>query len=117
MKKLGIVLCAVLLSSAAFSQVETVKKEEVKAVQKEVKIEREVKVTEENGVKTVEVTEILPGGEVKHEVFTGPAADKKLAELEKEEIKTNARGERAKVEKKVIVREAQPVNEKPKKLD
>ncbi len=117
MKKLGIFICAILLSSAAFSQVETEKKEEVKAVKKEVNVQREVKVTEENGVKTVEVTEVDESGAVRHEVFTGAAAEKKLAELKKEEAKSNAKVTRSESKKKIVKKvEVREEKEEPNKI-
>lgn len=106
MKKLGIFICAITLSTAAFSQVETAEK-------KEVKIEREVKVTEEAGVKKVEVTTLQANGEARYEVFTGAAAEKKLAEIKKEETKSNAKITRTSSKKKVMKRVEVQTEEKP----
>lgn len=89
------ILCAVVLSTAAFSQTET-------AASEEVKFEREVKVTEVNGVKTLEVTTInKENGEIRFEKFTGVAAEMQLAEMEKEEAKLNSQGKRVIVRKKI----------------
>lgn len=95
MKKIGLIIGAILLTTSVFSQVETEKKNEVK-------VEREVKVTEENGIKTVEVTTIEPNGEVRYESFTGAAADKKLAEIRKEEAQAGAKVQRTEERKKVM---------------
>jgi hypothetical protein len=104
MKKFGIIICALVLSTSAFSQAETQIKEAVT-------VEREVKVTEENGVKTVEVSTIEENGQLRYEKFVGAAAEVKLAELEKEQGQINAQGQRV-IERKKILKEEKAVEPK-----
>ncbi len=104
MKKLTLFLFATILGLNAMAQEEKVVKE-VEVVKKEVKatnedkkeIRKEVKMIEENGEKilTIVTTE---NGVSKEEIYKGEAADKKLAELEKEEAKNPANREGAKKE-------------------
>lgn len=114
MKKIGIVIGALVFSTAVFGQVENQKKE----VKKEVKIEREIKVTEENGQTKLEETTI-ENGVVKQEVFVGDAAKKRLEELKKEEAKAEGKGmrmeKRVKMETKEVEKEEiKPIEEKRK---
>lgn len=63
-----------LISGSAFGQ----EREEVKTVKKEIK--KEFRVEEENGVKTLTIS-TDEDGVVTEEVYTGAAADKKMAEM------------------------------------
>ena len=108
MKKIGIVIGALVFSTAVFGQVETEKKE----VKKEMKIEREVKVTEENGQTKLEETTI-ESGVVRHEVYEGAAAQKRLEELKKEEAKAEGKGMRMEKRVKMETREVEKEEVKP----
>ena len=116
MKKLGIVICAVLLSSAVFSQVEKeVNTENEPKVEKQMEVEKQIKVTEENGVTRLEETTIEKGV-TRHEVYEGAAAEKRMAEL-KEEAKQAGSIKRIETRKKIEVEEqeekapAKPIKE------
>ena len=117
MKKLGIVICAVLLSSAVFSQVEKeVNTENEPKVEKQMEGEKQIKVTEENGVTRLEETTIEKGV-TRHEVYEGAAAEKRMAELKKEEAKQAGSIKRIETRKKIEVEEqeekapAKPIKE------
>ena len=87
-----------LISGIAFGQ-----SKEVKEVKKEVRVENE------NGVKTVEIVTVSNGQETK-EIYTGEEADAKLAELEagvvevKEEVRKEVKMEEVDGVKKLTIR-------------
>jgi len=79
MRKLTIVACALIASVSTYAQTEKKEKKVDKVERKEVR--KEVKLEEENGVKTLTIT-TKTGGVVTNEVYTGADADKKLKEME-----------------------------------
>ncbi len=126
MKKIGIVICAVLLSSTAFSQIEKEKKivkgeKEVKTenepkVEEQMEVEKQINVTEENGVTRLKETTIQ-NGVTQYKVYEGAAAEKRMAELKKEEAKQAGAIKRLETHKKIEVEEreekapAKPIKE------
>lgn len=90
MKKIGLFIFALTLGSFAMAQ------EKVKAETK-VEITKEVKMVEENGEKTLTIT-TTENGVTTEEIFKGDAADKKMAEIQKEEAKNPAKREAARKE-------------------
>lgn len=91
MKKLSILLFSLTLGSAAIAQEK--RGEELKK-----EITKEVKMIEENGVKTLTII-TTENGVVAEEVFTGAAADKKMAEIQKEEAKDSKKRD---ADKKIV---------------
>ena len=103
MKKLGIVVCVLVLASASYAQTETTKSE--------TPIERQIKVTEENGVTRLEET-TTQNGVTRHEVFEGKAAEVRIAELKKIEAKEAGQIKRVEERKKAEKIERAPAQKK-----
>jgi len=104
MKKLALFLFATILGTSVMAQEKKVVKEK-EVVKKEIKsenvesveIRKEVKMIEEKGEKVLTIT-TTENGVTKEEIFKGAAAEKKMAELEKEEAKDSKKREEAKKE-------------------
>lgn len=102
MKKITLTIAAFILiavSNQTMAQKQVVKKE----------IKKEVSIEEKNGVKILTIATTDENGVTKKEVFKGAEADKKIAELKKEESGTTKTvvisddgTKHMKVEKKVV---------------
>lgn len=89
-----------LISGSAFAQERTVVKKEVKEVKS---VSKEIRMEEENGVKTLTIS-TDDNGIKTTEVFTGEDADRKMAEMEPEESTT--------VEERIEVQIDEDVNDR-----
>jgi hypothetical protein len=104
MKKLALFLFATILGTSVMAQEKKVVKEK-EVVKKEVKsetadkkeIRKEVKMIEENGEKVLTIS-TTQNGVTTEEIYKGEAAEKKMAEIEKEEAKDPAKRAAAKKE-------------------